>query len=238
MAGTKPEGRRAKQRRQLLIEITDEARRLLEAGGPAAVGWNAIARKVELSPSSLYTYFSGLDELFTELLLQSYGALQADVDEALRAFADAPLGDRLLVGPLAYRRWAISHPAQFNLIFTDQIRGYVADPDGPTTEAQLAVLRPIASAFAVAMGGTPTDLLSAGPIRESFLGFWSAFHGLTILEANHHLDWTAAGALYEAQVRWHLRQLNLPSAAKDTAKRLETHRVQPAGTRGGGAGDD
>jgi AcrR family transcriptional regulator len=227
---TRP-GRRARQRRELLDEITAEARRLLELGGPAAVGWNAIARKVQLSPSSLYTYFDGLDQLFTELLLQSYRDLSQTIECALEAFKDAPIGDRLLVGPLAYRQWAVQNPAQFNLIFTDQLPGYVADPDGPTLEAELAVLRPIATTFAEALNRDPEETSRPGPTLNSFLGFWAAFHGLTMLEANHHLDWTEPETLFEEQIRWFLHQHGMPAPAKDTSARMRSNSTRSSAPR-------
>lgn len=220
----KSESRRARQRRELLVEITDEARRLLDSGGTGAVSWRGIARAVGLSPASLYTYFESLDDLFTELLLQSYGRLSASVEAAIAAFADAPLGDRLLVGPLAYRRWALANRGQFNLIFTDQLPGYTATPGGPTVDAQIAIFRPMVALLAEAqrVGFDETLMGAAGPHREMFLGLWGTFHGLTTLEVNHHLDWVDAEQTYDTQLRWYLRQLHFPAAAPDVAARFDT----------------
>ncbi len=218
----KPETRRARQRRELLVEITDEARRLLETGGTAAVSWRAIARAVGLSPASLYTYFDSLDELFTELLLQSYGRLAAAVEAAVGAFADAQPGDRLLVGPLAYRSWALANRGQFNLIFTDQLPGYVAKPGGPTVEAQVAIFRPMIAVLAEHpesdSGQSAVKMPDAD--READVGFWAVFHGLTTLEVNHHLDWTDAPQIFETQVRWFIEQRGLPSASEGLVERF------------------
>jgi AcrR family transcriptional regulator len=223
------ETRRAQQRRQLVDEITAEARRQLEAGGPAGVSWRSIARHVGLSPASLYTYFASLDELFTELLLRSYGALAAATTEALAAFADTPVGDRLLVGPLAYRRWALEHRAEFNLVFTDQIPGYAAEPGGPTVDAQVAVFRPMAATLAEARG-VGREALGDDPARspelETSLGLWGLFHGLTTLEVNHHLDWLDAAAVFEGRMRAALDAACLPAAAADTARRFERWAVR------------
>ena len=57
------EGRRARQRRQLLADIEAEARRLLEEGGAGNVSMRAIARAVGMGPASLYTYFDSLSKL-------------------------------------------------------------------------------------------------------------------------------------------------------------------------------
>ena len=62
-------------------------------------------------------------------------------------FAASPPQDRILVGILAHRRWALDHRNEFNLIFTAQLPGYVAPAGGPTIEAQTAVFRPISDAL-------------------------------------------------------------------------------------------
>ncbi|MCU0260324.1 MAG: TetR/AcrR family transcriptional regulator [Ilumatobacteraceae bacterium] len=206
------EPRRVRQRRVLVDDICDEARRQLEAGGAGAVSWRGIARAVGMSPASLYTYFESLDALFTELLLRSYSSLAAAVAEALDAFSRAPVGDRLLVGPLAYRRWALTHRGEFNLIFTDQLPGYAAAPGGPTVDAQVAVFGPMVATISEAVGTPPAD--------SDLVGLWGTFHGLTSLEVNHHLDWVDAGEVFEREVRARLAAQGLPTAAHDLTSRF------------------
>ena len=219
-----PESRRARQRRELVAEITAEARRLLESGGRAAVGWRDIAGSVGLSPASMYTYFASLDDLFTELILQTYSHLHASIERTMAAFAAAPVEDRVLAGPLAYRRWALANRGQFNLIFTDQISGYSATANGPTVEAEVSVFRPMATALTEALGADQTDLESGGPGLDRFIGLWGLLHGLTSLEVNHHLDWIDAGRTYEQQVRSYIDALGV-APASDIAKRL--NRLHP-----------
>ena len=208
------ETRRDRHRRELVDDIRDEARRQLEAGGAASVSWRAIARSVGMSPAALYTYFDGVNALFTDLIVQSYGSLARAIDEAITAFATAPVGDRLLVGPLAYRHWALDHRGEFNLVFTDQLPGYAAEPGGPTVDAQVSVFAPIAAVMAEAAGRERRiDPRNAGAEDiERFLGFWGTFHGLTSLEVNHHLEWTDAARVFERRVRWAIAALDLPAA--------------------------
>jgi AcrR family transcriptional regulator len=217
------ETRRERHRRELVDEIRDEARRQLEAGGAASVSWRGIARSVGMSPAALYTYFDGLHALFTDLILESYGSLGAAVRRAVDAFADAPVGDRLLVGPLAYRRWALTHRGEFNLIFTDQLPGYAAEPGGPTIDAQVAVFTPMADVMAEAVGrrARRDPRQSSADDIERFLGLWGTFHGLVSLEVNHHLDWTDAPRLYQRRVRWAIEALGLPPAGTGVVKRFE-----------------
>ncbi len=215
-ASVRPEGRRARQRRQLLAEIETEARRLLDEGGAANVSMRAIARGVGLGPASLYTYFDSLDDVFTMLLLSSYGRLAEATTAAMAAFADAVPQDRVLVGILAYRRWALANPNEFNLIFSDQLPGYAAPPDGPTVDAQLAVFQPLLDALG------ELNPSSARAQREQAVIVWTAFHGAVALEVNHHLDWLGdTAALHEKAVRAAIVGVGLPEPARTVRRRFD-----------------
>lgn len=184
-----------------------EARRRLEEGGPSAVTLRGIAREVGMSAPALYTYFPGLAELFTELIVQSYQSLEADIRAAVEASSGSALDQRLVAGPVAYRSWAIEHPRQFNLIFFDQIGGYAAPPDGPTVSAQTDVLEPIAVPYAEARGCSLAQLLADGDLLDDFLGWWGAFHGIVALEVNHHLDWREPETVFRRHLHSSVRSL-------------------------------
>lgn len=201
------ETRRTRQRRQLRDEIVAEARRRLGEGGPAEVTLRGIAREVGVTAPALYTYFPSLAELFTELIVESYGSLETSVASALDAAANLGIEDRLAAGPTAYRRWAMEHRQEFNLIFFDQIAGYVAPLDGPTVDAQTAVLKPIATEYAVALGRTLDDLMLDDDLLDGFLAWWGAFHGIVALEVNHHLDWRDPAAIFLRHLDAAIQQL-------------------------------
>lgn len=201
------ETRRARQRRELIEDIVGEAESLLAAGGPSAVSLRAIARAVGMSAPSLYTYFASLDDLFTELIVRSYGSLAAEVAGEVEALSAAPLDARLRAGPSAYRSWALVNRQRFNLIFFDQIVGYEAPAEGPTVEAQTAVLRPIASCYAEATGSDLEELIEPGERLDAFLGWWGSFHGLVALEVNHHLDWVDAHRVFEERLAADVAQI-------------------------------
>ena len=211
------EGRRARQRRELLAEIDLVARRLLEEGGAANVSMRAIARGVGLGPASLYTYFDSLDDVLTMLLLSSYRSLASATHAAVDAFAHDPPADRALVGILAYRRWALDHGNEFNLIFTDQLPGYEATPGGPTVDAQVAVFQPILDALAEVAPEHPSlTLLETGVV------VWTAFHGAVTLEVNHHLDWLPdTAAFQEVAIRRALVASGIPEPTTSVRRRFE-----------------
>jgi len=206
------ETRRERHRRELVDQLCDEARQQLVTGGPGSVSWRGLARSVGMSPASLYTYFDGLDALFTELILRSYGALSAATEAVAEQFASAPVGDQIMLGPLAYRHWALTHRAEFNLIFTDQLPGFEAEPGGVTVDAQVAIFRPMTEAMSAALGNR------GGPQDEALkmsIGLWGLFHGLVSLEVNNHLDWLDAEDIYEDRLRWALEAFGFPAARSD-----------------------
>ena len=222
MAATTPapaanEGRRARQRRELLAAIEAEARRLLEEGGAGKVSMRAIARGVGLGPASLYTYFDSLDDIFTLLLLASYKSLAAAIVTAVEAFANDPPADRAFAGILAHRRWALAHRNDFNLLFTDVLPGYAAPPGGPTVDAQVQVFQPLVDALSE-LGPTEPDL----SVEQASIIVWCAFHGAVTLEVNHHLDWIDdPAATHETTVRRALASIGAPAPAKTLRRRFD-----------------
>ncbi len=213
------EGRRAQQRRRLLADIEIAARRLLDEGGAANVSMRAIAREVGLGPASLYTYFDGLDAVLTMLLLASYGRLAEATAAAADHFADAPPSDRALAVTLAYRRWGLDHPNELNLVFTDQLPGYVAPEGGPTIDAQVEVFRPLTEAIAELVASGTAEAADTDEARASV---WAAFHGFVMLEANHHLVWLDDPAdAYEVAVRRAFRAVGLPDPSPDVRLRFD-----------------
>lgn len=188
------ETRRQRLRRELTGDVISSARQQLAEGGPAGVTWRGIARSVGVNPASLYTYFDSLDDVFTAVILNSFERLGEAIQAASSELASEPPLDRLIRLAQTYRRWAIDHPAEFNLIFTDQIPGYAAPPDGPTVAAQTTIFGPLATALAeyleVDIASIAGPEISTGPDADVLavpVGLWATMHGLVMLEINNHL---------------------------------------------------
>lgn len=188
------ETRRQRLRRELTAEVILSARRQLSEGGRSGVTWRGIARSVGVNPASLYTYFASLDEVFTAVITDSFERLGAAMQCAANDRANLPPLERLTELALAYRRWALDHSAEFNLIFTDQLPGYAAPPDGPTVAAQSAIFTPFATALAEVMGFDPSEVVMdpASPASRpddlsALVGLWATMHGGVMLEINNHL---------------------------------------------------
>jgi AcrR family transcriptional regulator len=206
--------RRSRLRRQLMSEVVDVARSHLATGGPSAVSWRGIAREVGVNPASLYTYFDSLDDLFTAVITTSFERLGAAVGAAAAGATELGPAERLMACAHAYRAWALDHPAEFNLIFTDRIPGYEAPPGGPTVEVQSMIFGPFVAALDDLTGAEPGG--GAGPgsgavgdpgdtarLHER-VSLWAAMHGFVMLEINHHVPFVAdhESAFDETLRRW------------------------------------
>ena len=108
------------------------------------------------------------------------------------AFDDAGQTDpveRAVACAHALRSWAIDRPAEYNLVFTDQIPGYAAPPDAGTYDAEMAIFRPLPAAIGAVLGREvdpappPADPADA----DAPLAVFGMLHGLVSLEINHHL---------------------------------------------------
>lgn len=195
-----PTTRRERLRQELTAEVVATARRHLADGGPAAVSWRAIAREVGVNPATLYTYFDSLDDLFTAVILDSFTRLAEAVGEAA-AGADADPLERVLACARAYRSWAIAHPAEFNLVFTDRIPGYEAPPGGPTVAIQREIFGPFVAALD-ALGVDGESDPDTGAIADERVGLWATMHGFVMLEINNHLPFVADRAsVFDATLR-------------------------------------
>lgn len=195
-----PATRKARQRSALRQEILDEALRQIDELGPTSVNWRGLARQVGVVPSALYTYFDGIDALYTELIVGVYDELAASVRESVDRSASP--ADQVRAAAAGYRRFAVSKPARFNLVFTDALPGYAAPPEGPTVSAQVAVMQPFVDAM-TELADLPSDDVTTWPteLRHDALALWGQLHGMVSLEANHHLDWVSdVDALFDATV--------------------------------------
>jgi AcrR family transcriptional regulator len=122
-----PPSRRDRLRAATTEEIIQTARQLLVQSGPEAVTLRAIAREMGMTAPGLYRYFDSHEELLRHVCADIFTELGEGIRQAIEAAAAAPAGAadqvtaKLTVKMVAacreFRRWSLSHQAEFGLLF-------------------------------------------------------------------------------------------------------------------------
>lgn len=138
-------GARERHRKEVLARILEAAREEVARKGGGGLSMRAVAREVDLVSSALYRYFPTREALLTAMIIESYEHLAAAVSAAV---GDSPAAT-WRAQATALRRWARTHPHEFQLVYGTPIPGYVAPPE--TIPAAAAVVAP----FLVAAASRP-----------------------------------------------------------------------------------
>lgn len=200
---------RERRRAAATQEILDAAELHITEHGPAALSLRAVARSLQMTVQALYHYFPSRDALVTALVTKAYDDLADAVQAAVDTAPDDADLPRLVVAAEGYRRWAITRPEHFQLLYGTPLRDYAAPAEGPTTQAtrrmsaiferelfggysaeQLAAAD--APALSPALRGHLEQLPHFGggrlspPATALFLSAWGHLHGLVVLEVFGH----------------------------------------------------
>ena len=248
VAGTgQPQPSRRERFRQATIdEIKQTARAQMAAEGPASLSLRAVARTMGITPSALYRYFEGIDNLITALCVDAYNAL----GDAVAYAVDAAPADNPVARWFAYcrgmRRWALENAADFALIYGTPLPGYHA-PEDATRPAGVRFTTVALQLLAESMASGALDLDRAliqytprvNPGLEALLdgtgafsdrrsiaillGVWTIMQGHLTLELFGHLNWleTDRDAVFDEHVRAMLLTMGFDrSAVADISARL------------------
>jgi AcrR family transcriptional regulator len=113
----RPMTRRERQRRATMDEIVQVARRLF--GDPQGISLRSIASEMGMTAPALYRYVESYDDLVYRIAADIYDDLVATLEAARDRYpADDPAA-RIAAASAAFRRWALTHRAEFGLIFTN-----------------------------------------------------------------------------------------------------------------------
>jgi AcrR family transcriptional regulator len=228
--------RRERARAATIEEIKATALELMREQRTTDIRFTDIAKGMGVTPPALYRYFDSRDDLLTVLITDAYDELGARVRDAIAeatsASASASAQESRIwaawvAAGQAYRRWASEAPERFALILGMPVPGYVADEEGPTTEAAKGAMSQLSGLFFLAQeagqlrrplihGVDPAlaacadekhpemgEVLDA-EVFQAMLQAWAGLHGFTSLEAYGHLDWLgpqARDALFVSQLR-------------------------------------
>ncbi|NEC31513.1 TetR/AcrR family transcriptional regulator [Streptomyces sp. SID8111] len=222
-----PSSLRQRRRAVATQEIVDAAERHIDQEGAAALSLRAVARSIGMTAQALYHYFPNRDALVTVLLAKAYEDLTDAVRAGVDAAEDEPDVPRFVVAAEAYRRWAVTHPERFQLLYGTPLRNYTAPVDGPTTRAvrQLSAIfqRELFGGFSAerlaAAGPVPLspalrahlEQLSADPdalpppATALLVSAWGHMHGLVVLEVFGHTSFIGE---HQADI-FHMAMCNL-----------------------------
>ena len=206
--------RRERLRAETVNEIKLAARRLLVAGGPAAISLRAIARELGLTAPALYRYFSSLDALILTTVTDLFADLRAAVADAAAEHAgEEPLAR---VGHMAraFRQWSLDRPAEFALMFGGPVPGVTpsAGQDGPLIDAGARFGETFFTVLGEhyarhPFGGEAPDLPEPAlrelfkpyldtfgdrfplPVIYLFVAAWTRLYGIVAMEVFGHLRW-------------------------------------------------
>jgi AcrR family transcriptional regulator len=226
-----PLSRRERARADTVREIKQTARRVLVDHGVDGLALRAVAREMGMTAPGLYRYFDSREDLVEHVVADLYDEL-TDVLEAVRdAVVPATTGAQLLNVARAFRTWAITHRAEFGLLFGSAGQGVLPEDahDYGERPSQLAGAR-FGGVFATLIAGlylergfpVPADdeldpalqvqlqewcakLPVALPlgVMHVFLSCWIRLYGMVCMEIFGHLRFALHDAeqMFESELR-------------------------------------
>ncbi|HTT52086.1 MAG TPA: TetR/AcrR family transcriptional regulator [Streptosporangiaceae bacterium] len=108
--------RRDRVRAETTEEIKQTARKILVEQGPEAVTLRAIARDMGMTAPALYRYFGSHEDLIKHVI----GDIFTEIGEGIQAAIDVASPDmtaKMIAACREFRRWGLSHKAEFGLLF-------------------------------------------------------------------------------------------------------------------------
>lgn len=173
-------GTRQDTRERIERNIVELGRRHLVTDGAAGLSLRAIARDLGMVSSAVYRYVASRDDLLTLLLVDAYTEL-ADAVDAARQAAGGDWRDQLAAMARAARRWAVSQPASWALLYGSPVPGYHAPREqtiGPGTRVVGALFTVVAAG--VDAGDIPSSNgVAPQPLSSDLAGLRAEF-GLTL----------------------------------------------------------
>lgn len=132
-------------RQETTENIKAIARQQMIDNGTAGISLRGIAREMGMTAPAIYNYFPRLEDLITALLVDAFNGLGDAVDAGISRENSA--GAKLHAGAAAYRAWANTHKADFQLIYGNPIPNYEA----PREVTVPLATRPLVSFYRVLM---------------------------------------------------------------------------------------
>lgn len=194
---------RAKENNRTLI--LDAAMRVLESEGASALTIRRVAGDVEYTAPVVYQHFAGKDALLLALIVIGFEELRTDLT---RSVANAPEGDRLLLGARAYMDFAKRRPALYLLMNDDAVD---SEERARAAGEVITLTQGYLEEWAVA------NKVELGNANETNEIVWGTLHGLAVLGriasiGHEHAAHLAEQALNMLTFAWRKGALSHPEA--------------------------
>jgi AcrR family transcriptional regulator len=116
---------KSKQIPDLQNSIKEAAWRQIAESGASSLSLRGIARELKISAPAIYNYFPDRDSLVTTLVNDAYCSFGDHQLAAKELFpGEDQILQRFMATGLAYRKWALTYPQRYLLIFGTPIPGY------------------------------------------------------------------------------------------------------------------
>ncbi|GGP01012.1 TetR/AcrR family transcriptional regulator [Nonomuraea glycinis] len=191
--------RRERLRQQTVDEIKQRAFELVDASGAHDVTIASVGKAMGMTPPALYRYFPSREALLAALVVDAYADLGSTVATAAQNATGQDARGRVTLIADTYRRWALTYPRRYTMLFSDRSRDVPDSPDGiarvnegmlPLLTALRELTSPSSSDGATPLDeellrwgqaiGAPADITPTA-LRLAVLT-WSRMHGLISLE--------------------------------------------------------
>ncbi|KRE34474.1 hypothetical protein ASG82_19720 [Mycobacterium sp. Soil538] len=192
--------RRRTASEQVSVALLDAAETVLDRDGAAAVTVRAVAREAGVAPMGVYNRFSSKDGLLAALAIRAFDDLAAAIDVG----PEGGPADRLHRACRGYRRFALSHPARYTLIF--DVGSPAADPASPVTvrgREVFEVLVDMVRGLTLRRGLDPLHAAQA---------LWNGQHGAVTLELAGVVQTPDAAETFDQTIDVLIRGLQTPRA--------------------------
>ncbi|MEW1640327.1 TetR/AcrR family transcriptional regulator [Streptomyces sp. NPDC093801] len=109
--------RRDRLRIQMSEDVRAAARDIIATHGVDALSLAEIARRVHVTPAALYRHFDNLTDIVRHTARDIVTDLARELQDAVDAEHETDFAARLIAPSRVFRRWALAHREEFNLLF-------------------------------------------------------------------------------------------------------------------------
>jgi AcrR family transcriptional regulator len=242
--------RRARVREATLVEIRQTARRLVADGSGDGLSLRAVARQMGMTAPALYRYVDSQEELVQLVVVDCYDELVADLERSRDRPRAASEPERLLAMCRTFRRWSMTHPREFGLVFANPVTALAGLCEGEAEQASQRFGQVFARQFVAAVGTSGPHLPAAEDLDPIFarklehldpeaaaalpLGLqylfvvsWVHLYGCVCMEVFGHLGWAMDDAepVFEDMLRELAERVGLSEAYRRPARRPPRERT-------------